>query len=110
MSKGREIELVQRPRAESDVAVAAASILARAVFLNTLEKMTSQFKIRFLKGASENVQDAAKELIQTHGPEVLLKTAKCHFKTTDVVLKAISLDRSILGAEGAVTSRPKKRP
>lgn len=108
MTKGRRIELVQRPRAESDVAVAAASVLARAVFLNELQKMAAQFDIPISKGASDNVRETARQLVKTHGHKSLLKTAKCHFKTTDIVLKALSLDRSVLGAEGAVTSKTQK--
>jgi ribonuclease HIII len=36
MKKGKTIELIQRPKAEEDLAVAAASILARAEFLKRL--------------------------------------------------------------------------
>src|SRR5437879_13576716 len=40
MSLGREIELVQKHRAEEDLAVAAASILARNEFVTRLRKST----------------------------------------------------------------------
>src|SRR5439155_10862469 len=43
MSLGREIELVQRHRAEEDLAVAAASILARCEFVTRLAKLEKQF-------------------------------------------------------------------
>lgn len=86
MSKGRSIMLQQHPRAESDVAVAAASILARAAFLDGLYGLRKQYGQPFPKGASAQVVEAAKELAAERGPAVLLETAKCHFKTTEAVL------------------------
>ncbi len=86
MSKGRQIELQQRHKAEADVAVAAASILAREGFLNGMRALQDKYKQRFPKGASDLVIAAAKQLVEKNGPDVLLQTAKCHFKTTDVVL------------------------
>jgi len=59
LQKGRKIELVQRHRAESDIAVAAASILAREGFLLGLRKLGEQNGIKLPKGASNLVQDAA---------------------------------------------------
>ncbi|MDZ4197654.1 MAG: ribonuclease HIII, partial [Kiritimatiellia bacterium] len=52
LAKGRTIQLEQRPRAESDPAVAAASILARAGFLDALRKLTETHRLPFPKGAS----------------------------------------------------------
>ena len=108
MKRGRKIELVQLHRAESDVAVAAASVLARAHFLLGLKKMEEQFGLPFPKGASAAVQEAARELIAKKGPAVLLETAKCHFKTTDAVLAGAQLNRGVLGPEGAATSKSKE--
>lgn len=86
MQRGRKIILQQRHRAESDVAVAAASILARAAFLDGMRKMQASYRMPFPKGASAQVIEAAKQIVEAKGPEVLLQTAKCHFKTTEVVL------------------------
>jgi ribonuclease HIII len=107
MQKGRKIELVQRHRAESDVAVAAASILARSFFLMGIEKIGREYGIALAKGASAKVVEAGRVLVGKHGPEALLKTAKCHFRTTDLVLESLSMNRSILGPEGAAVSRPR---
>src|SRR6266567_3305280 len=52
MNLGREIELVQRHKAEEDVAVAAASILARHEFVTRLKALEKQFEIKLPKGAS----------------------------------------------------------
>jgi len=81
MSLGREIELVQRHRAEEDLAVAAASILARNEFVTRLGTMEKQFGMEFPKGASAAVDAAAKEFIAKHGAENLPKVAKMHFRT-----------------------------
>jgi ribonuclease HIII len=86
MGKGRQIVLQQRHKAEADVAVAAASILAREAFLMGLRKMQEQYQQRFPKGASAQVVEVARQLVEKNGAAVLLQTAKCHFKTTDVVL------------------------
>lgn len=106
MKRGRKIELVQRPKAESDMAVAAASILARATFVQTLQQYEKQYDQRIPKGASAAVREAAVELIRKTGPEMLLKTTKCHFKTADAVLGEAGHTREALGPEGSVTSRP----
>lgn len=81
MSLGREIELVQRHKAEEDVAVAAASILARNEFVTRLGKMEKEFGMAFPKGASAAVDKAAKEFVEKFGADALKKVAKTHFRT-----------------------------
>ena len=108
LKKGREIELVQRHKAESDMAVAAASIIARELFLRGLFDMKQKYGMEFPKGASARVREAAIALVKNKDPKVLLETTKCHFKTTDEVLKAVGQDRSALGPEGQAVSRTGK--
>ena len=81
MSLGREIELVQRHKAEEDLAVAAASILARDGFVTGLAKLEKQFNVELPKGASTAVDAAAKKFVETQGAENLSKIAKVHFRT-----------------------------
>ncbi len=81
MTLGREIELVQRHKAESDLAVAAASILARHEFVSRLAGLAKQFGMKLPKGASAAVDAAAKEFIAKHGVENLAKVSKLHFRT-----------------------------
>jgi ribonuclease HIII len=81
MSLGREIELVQRHKAESDLAVAAASILARDEFVTRLGKLQKEFGLKLPKGASAAVDAAAKEFIAKHGADKLPAVAKMHFRT-----------------------------
>jgi ribonuclease HIII len=81
MSLGREIELVQRHKAEEDLAVAAASILARDGFVKGLVKLEKQFNVELPKGASTFVDEAAKKFVTEQGAENLSKIAKVHFRT-----------------------------
>jgi ribonuclease HIII len=81
MSLGREIELVQRHRAEEDLAVAAASILARDGFVKSLAKLEKEFNVVLPKGASSAVDEAAKKFVAEQGADNLSKIAKVHFRT-----------------------------
>lgn len=82
MSKGREIQLDQRTKAESDLAVAAASILARERFIDGLQKLGRRFGMATLpRGVSGGVKSTARELVEKHGAGVLREVAKTHFKT-----------------------------
>jgi ribonuclease HIII len=81
MTAGREIELVQRHKAEEDIAVAAASILARDEFVKGIAKLEQQFQMKFPKGASAAVDAAAKQFVETRGVAELAKVSKMHFRT-----------------------------
>lgn len=81
LSHGRKIDIVQRTKAESDVAVAAASILAREAFINWLEREGKKLGVRLERGVSAAVKEAAKKLVESKGPEALRQVAKVHFKT-----------------------------
>lgn len=80
-AKGKEVTLESRVRAEADIAVAAASILARAEFLRRLERLGDEFGIELPKGAG-NVIPTAKRFVERFGREKLGEIAKLHFKTT----------------------------
>jgi ribonuclease HIII len=78
---GRKINVEQRPRAESDIAVAAASILAREAFINWLERKGKEMGLRLERGVSAGVKESAKKLVEMNGPGVLRTVAKVHFRT-----------------------------
>lgn len=84
--KGRTILLEQRHKAESDLAVAAASILARAEFLLRLKRLSGEIGTALPKGASPAVELAGRMIVKKHGEERLGSVAKLHFKTTQAVL------------------------
>lgn len=86
MQLGREMELVQRHKAEEDIAVAAASILARDEFLKRLGKLSKQYGVALPKGASGQVLAAGREFIAKHGAENLVKVAKTHFRSARELL------------------------
>jgi ribonuclease HIII len=85
--RGKKIKLIQMHKAEQNIAVAAASILARARFLERLSNLSKELKIDLPKGASSKVIDVAKKFIGMYGKESLRKIAKLHFKTTENVYK-----------------------
>ena len=82
LTKGKQIKLVQKIKGENDIAVAAASVLARAEFVSRMKSVSSFYKINFPKGASDKVKQCAKDYILKYGKERLNEVAKLHFKTT----------------------------
>ena len=80
MGLGRQIELVQRHKAESDIAVAAASILARAEFVRRLASLGRELGVLLPKGAGTAVNETAALLVERHSGQVLGRAAKLHFR------------------------------
>jgi len=80
MALGRGIELIQRHKAEEDVAVAAASILARHEFVTRLARLTRQFGVELPKGCSGAAQEALQAIVRRHGRGALCAVAKLHFR------------------------------
>ena len=85
MRLGRTLPLEQLHKAESDLAVAAASILARDEFVRRLRQMGERYQFTFPKGATA-VIEPGKEFIKLHGPDALPLVAKMHFRTSYQVL------------------------
>lgn len=78
---GSKIDIQQRTKAESDIAVAAASILAREAFINWLDRKGKELGLRLERGVSPSVKETAKKLAGQHSPEALRDVAKVHFRT-----------------------------
>lgn len=76
-----DINLQQRHKGESDPVVAGASILARAAFVEGIEKLGKHYDIDLPKGASKAVVNAGRKFIREHSKELLPDVAKMHFKT-----------------------------
>lgn len=83
--KGRGIELIQRTKAESDPAVAAASILAREGFITWLKDKGKLLGVEIPKGVSEKVKETAALLAKTHGGAILQQLCKVHFRTASEI-------------------------
>lgn len=87
--KGRQITIIQQTRAEEDTAVAAASILARAKFVQYMEQLSRKVGKNLPKGASDPlIVSVGRELVAEHDKEILAEIAKLHFKTTEAILKS----------------------
>lgn len=77
------VKLQQRTKGESDVAVAAASILAREAFVRWIENASETWGLALPLGAGAPVLASGREFIALHGRERLAEIAKFHFKTTN---------------------------
>lgn len=82
MTKGKNIKLEQRVRAEEDIVVAAASILARSEFVKRMRALSDEYGMNFPKGCSTQVKQAAKGFVSKYSKGRLMQVAKLHFKTT----------------------------
>jgi ribonuclease HIII len=80
------LRIVQFPRAEADIAVAAASVLARGAFLEWLDRAGERVGQPLPKGAGPQVIEAARAIVERHGADALATVAKLHFATTGKVL------------------------
>ncbi len=86
--KGRQITVVQQTHAETDIAVAAASILARARFVQQMEQLSKKVSRKLPKGASDpSIVVIGRELVAEYGKDILVEIVKLHFKTTDAILQ-----------------------
>jgi ribonuclease HIII len=86
LKQGRQIQIDQRTKAESDIAVAAASILARNKFVRWLDTRGAQLGIALPKGVSGPVKSAARAVVGKVGRDALRTLAKMHFRTSAEVL------------------------
>lgn len=83
--RGRAVTLESRVRAESDLAVAAASVLARAEFLKKLDSLGKSIGVPLPKGAGPQVDATARNILKSRGMDALRPIAKMHFKTTQKI-------------------------
>ncbi len=86
--RGRQITVIQQTHAEADSAVAAASILARARFVQFMEQLSRKVGKTLPKGASDpSIVKIGRELVAEYGKDILREVAKLHFKTTEAILQ-----------------------
>lgn len=78
--------IVTRTKAESDGAVAAASIVARGLYLEALGGISTEYTVALSPGAGPQVLDQGRELVRLFGEDVLARVGKWHFKTTTDIL------------------------
>lgn len=117
--RGKKAQIVQRHKAESDIAVAAASVIARELFLRDIARMGEEVfggekdekgeARRIPIGSSDpRVRELAEEMAKRNGPVWLMNHCKAHFQTTDKVLAALGMSRADLPPEGQVISASRK--
>lgn len=87
LEKGKKVEVQQMHRGERDLAVAAASIVARQEFVNRLTELGRETGTDLPRGAGNAVKETAVKIYHRDGLESLSKVAKIHFKTTNDVVK-----------------------
>jgi ribonuclease HIII len=83
--KKLDLDLEQITKGEEDLVVAAASILARAAFLEGMERLSAEYEMTIPKGAASIVIKTAEKLVAKFGIDVLQKVAKTHFKTMNLI-------------------------
>ena len=79
------VKLEVRKRAEDDAAVAAASILARARYLEELERLSARVGFELPRG-STHVVDAGRRVFGERGRAGLAEVAKTSFRTTEQIV------------------------
>lgn len=115
--RGKKAKVEQRHKAESDIAVAAASVIAREIFIREILRMSEEiFGVaaeaqdgksadKVPMGSSDpRVRELAEKMVAAHGPTWLMNHCKAHFQTTDKVLAACGKSRADLPPEGQVVS------
>lgn len=85
--RGLHLALEQRPGAEENIAVAAASIVAREAFLEKLREISVLEGMDLPRGVSKEVERAAREILEKGGAGRLRRVAKMHFKTTQKIMR-----------------------
>ena len=116
--RGKKATVEQHHKAESDIAVAAASVIARELFIRDVQKMSEEVfgpaptspdapaRPNVPMGSSDpRVRSLAEEMVRKNGPVWLMNHCKAHFQTTDKVLAACGKSRADLPPEGQVVSK-----
>ncbi|HRW58614.1 MAG TPA: ribonuclease HIII [Chlamydiales bacterium] len=94
MKKKIPIQLEQKHKGEEDVVVAAASIIARAAFLEGMEALSKEFDIPLPKGASKEVEKTAKKILAKQGINTLDAVSKTHFKTYKEIIEDADISKN----------------
>lgn len=75
-------DMIIRPKAENNIAVAAASIVAAGRYLEALDTLSETFGVTIRPGAGADADQSVRDVIVKHGPNVLNRLVKRHFKNT----------------------------
>lgn len=78
-------ELILRPRAENNIAVAAASVVAGGRYLVRLDSLSKEFGVKLAPGAGAAADTSVRAFIRKHGKDAAHTVAKIHFKNMEKV-------------------------
>jgi len=67
--------------------VAVASLIARYSFLDEMDKLSSKYKMNFVKGCSGKVNEFATKFIKKYGLNEFMKVCKANFSNLNEVVK-----------------------
>ncbi len=117
-TRGKAATVDQHHKAESDIAVAAASVIAREIFLRDMQRMSEEVFGPPAEGREDmpigssdpRVRATAEKMVAAQGPVWIMNHCKAHFQTTDKVLAAVGQSRAVLPPEGQVTSAAARTP
>lgn len=74
-------------RGERNPAVAAAAILARQAYMDNLAVLSKEYAVDLSPGAGPPADRAAARLVEIHGPDILTRVCKTHFRNAKTILK-----------------------
>ena len=74
---------------DKNLAVAAASIISRYIFLKEFDKLADSIHIPLPKGAGKDVDKIGEEVVEKYGEDKLREIAKINFKNTDRILHTL---------------------
>ncbi|NLC48253.1 MAG: ribonuclease HIII [Tenericutes bacterium] len=69
------------------LSVAAASVISRFIFLEEISKLSDKYKMNILKGASDKVDNVARQIVEKYGEKELNNIVKLNFKNTNKILE-----------------------
>lgn len=74
---------------DKNLAVAAASIISRYIFLKEFDKLADSVHLPLPKGAGREVDKIGEEVVAKYGEDKLKEIAKYNFKNTERILKTV---------------------
>lgn len=88
MAFGREyaeLDIVQQTKAEADLVVAAASIIARQYFVEGMQELFKRTGIDLKKGGGSSATHSVQLFVNKYGAQHLKHVVKMHFKNLDEI-------------------------
>lgn len=82
LNSHKDFDLRMQTKAEADPVVAAASIIARELYVKQMEELSKVAGEPLMKGAGNHVLEQAKRIFKAQGRTGLEKLAKMHFRTS----------------------------